>query len=82
MRHEDEHDEPHLDGLLRCPSCGGALKFRLLELPDEDEPETLLLFDCPTGDFHATATREDIVAVLTAAVREQLGYGRLVNPAA
>ena len=72
--HGDEHDEADLDGLLRCPRCSSVLGIRLLELPDEDGPETLLLFDCPRGDFHTTATRKDIIAVVTAAVREQLGF--------
>lgn len=58
----------------RCPQCGAALSARLLVVNDEGESETLLLFDCPKGDYHTTVTRADLVRVLTVAVREQLRH--------
>ena len=70
----ENEDEAGYRGIPRCPRCGSLLGVRLLALPDEDEPETLLLFDCPRGDFHSTVTHQDIITVLTAAVREQLGF--------
>ena len=75
MAHEDEHDdEADHRGIPRCPRCGSVLGVGLLELPDEDEPETLLLVDCPREDFRGTLTHQHIITVLTAAVREQLGF--------
>jgi hypothetical protein len=58
----------------RCPRCGSELQMRVLEIEDEGLRETLLLFDCPRNDFHATATRDDLAAVMAAAVRAQLGF--------
>lgn len=56
----------------RCPRCGAVLHASLLELEDEDGSETLLLFDCPNGDFHTTVTQGDVVALLAATVRQRL----------
>ena len=64
------------DGRLHCPVCGSILGARLLKVEDEDQgvAELPVLFDCPNGDFYTAVTHRDIVTVLTAEVRERLGF--------
>lgn len=72
MTRRGQNDQGRAGAPLRCPHCGVVLAISLLELDDEGRLETLLLFDCPRGDFHATATRDDMIAVMAAAVRAEL----------
>ena len=67
-----------LQGPPRCPKCGSVLSLNLIEATDEadGERELLLLLDCPRNDFHATMTYGDVVAALTAEVRERLAASR------
>lgn len=59
---------------LRCPRCGRALAISLLEVAadDGDEPEALVLLDCPSGDFHGTVTRNVALEFITAEVVRRL----------
>lgn len=75
MAHKAGHDGSTPPGVPpRCPVCGAVLEVKLLELEDEarDEPETMLLLDCPQGHVHATLTQEDVVTMMTAEVRGRL----------
>jgi len=56
---------------LSSVRCG--VEVRLLELAEgPDEPETLVLLDCPQGHVHATLTRKDVATMLSAEVRKRL----------
>jgi len=74
MEHDVGHDGSAPPGVPpRCPVCGARLEVKLLELEDErDEPETMLLLDCPQGHVHATLTQKDIIAALSAEVQKRL----------
>jgi uncharacterized OB-fold protein len=74
MRPERSHSEADGTTELYCPKCGSSLQMRVLELDDEGVRETLLLFDCPSNDFHTAMTRDDVVAAMAAAVRARLGF--------
>lgn len=67
-------DGTHTGGAAHCPECGTVMMVRLLELKGEcqDEPEMLVLLDCPEGHVHTTLTQEDVVAVLTDEVLKRL----------
>lgn len=73
MEHEARDDGFVYGDAPRCPRCGAVLCVKLLTF--EEEPGSLLLFDCPRGDFHATATKEDIIVAVAAAVKERLRFG-------
>ena len=61
-------------GGFACPRCGRPLEVSLLEVAadDGDEPETLVLLDCPNGDFRGTVTRERLLERFTAEVMARL----------
>lgn len=67
--------DQHPEEPLHCPACGSLLDVRLISVKGEaaDVGELVLMLDCPQGDFHATATHEDVVAALTEAVKKRLG---------
>ena len=77
MTHKGKHHRvTDAARLLCCPECVAVLQTKLLELKDEDqdEPEMLLLLDCPKGHVHATLTPQDIVAAVSAEVLKRLRF--------
>lgn len=66
MHHHKLGSKMQHDG-LRCPVCARSLEVSLLEIPqdeDGDDATTLLLFDCPGGDYHSTLTQQQVAAMV------------------
>jgi hypothetical protein len=59
---------------LACPRCSAQLVVDTLKIDDEEagQTELLLLFDCPTGDYHSAIRQQDVVEMITEEVMRRL----------